>query len=134
MRQFLEVKYVTVLQLYDLALALLNETDTDAKDYPRLKLPYINNILAKTFAVENWIRRSNNTPLLAEIPTVHSDEDVLPYNAQFVRVCLPYALAAMFAIDEDRDLANVYSRIYEEMEGQLLHVLSDEIYDVYGEV
>ena len=129
----LEVNELTVLELYNAALALLNETDTDAKDYPRLKVPYINMVLAQNFTTENWIRRSKNEALLAHIPVVSSDADVLPYDIDFSRECLPYALAAMFAVDEDRDLANVYSRIHSELSDKYLQVFADRIDDVYKE-
>ncbi len=124
---------MTVLQLYDTALALLNETDTDAKDYPRLKLPYINLLLAQSFTTENWIRRLKEKALLEKIPTVSSDAEELPYDEDFVRECLPYALAAMFAVDEDRDLANVYSRIHMQLEEKYLQAIPDAIRDMYGE-
>ncbi len=124
---------MTVLELYNTALALLNETDTDAKDYPRLKMPYINLVLAQNFTTENWIRRSKNQTLLEHIPLISSDAEVLPYDEDFVRECLPYALAAMFAVDEDRDLANVYSNIHMQNAEKYLKVFSDAIYDMYGE-
>lgn len=124
---------MTVSELYNLALALLNEVDTEAKDYPKLKIPYINLILAQSFTTENWIRRGKNLPVLESIPSVQADGDIIPYDAAFARECLPYALAAMLATDEDRDLANVYSRMYTQLENKYLTVFDEAINDVYKE-
>ncbi len=123
---------MTVLELYTMALSLLNELDTDAKDYPKLKLPYINLLLAQSFATENWIRRSKGAALLTAVPIVHKDSDVLVYDDNFVRECLPYALAAMLATDEDRELSNVYSKMYTQLEDKYLKVFAERITDVYG--
>ncbi len=124
---------MTVLELYNTALALLNEVDTEAKDYPTLKIPYINLLLAQSFTTENWIRRRKGLSVLESIPAVCTDADAIPYDAAFARECLPYALAAMLAIDEDRDLANVYSKMYTQLADKYLCVFDEAINDVYGE-
>ena len=124
---------MTVSELYNTALALLNEVDTDAKDYPKLKIPYINLLLAQCFTTENWIRRSKRIEILESIPAVCKDSDVLIYDEAYTRECLPYALAAMLAIDEDRDLANVYSRMYENLAEKYLKIFHDAVTDRYGE-
>ncbi len=124
---------MTVSELYNTALALLNEIGTDAKDYPTLKIPYINLLLAQSFTTENWIRRSHGLAVLDSIPAVAGDGDIIPYDAAFVRECLPYALAAMLAVDEDRDLANVYSTMYTRLADKYLQVFGESVYDVYGE-
>ena len=124
---------MTVLELYNTALALLNEVGTDAKDYPKLKLPYINLILAQCFVTENWIRRRKGEELLDAVPQVAYDSDVLVYDAQFVRECLPYLLASMLAADEDRDLSSVYAKMFARLEDKYLTVFGEQITDVYGE-
>ena len=124
---------MTVLELYTMALALLNELDTDTKDYPRLKIPYINLALAQCFTTENWIRRRKGLPLLESIPAVCKDSDVLIYDTAYVRECMVYLLAAMLATDEDRDLANVYSNMYTQLTQKHLTVFPENITDVYKE-
>ena len=125
---------MTVLELYNTALALLNEVDTDAKDYPKLKIPYINLLLAQCFTTENWIRKSKGLEILESIPAVCKDSDVLVYDDAYTHECLPYALAAMLAVDEDRELANVYSRMYEALAEKYLKVFHEPVTDWYGEV
>lgn len=124
---------MTALELYNLALALLNEIDTDAKDYPKLKLPYINLALAQSFTTENWIRACKGKEILDAIPAVHRDSDALIYDADFCRECLPYLLAAMLATDEDRDLANVYLKTYARLAEKYLLVQTEPMENVYGE-
>lgn len=125
---------MTVQELYQAALALLNEVDTDAKDYPKLKLPFINLLLAQCFTTENWIRRSKNLPLLESVPAVYTDTDEIIYDEAYTRECLPYALAAMLATDEDRELAGVYSKLYVSLADKYLKVFPEDINDVYREV
>lgn len=124
---------MTALELYNLALALLNEIDTDAKDYPKLKLPYINLALAQSFTTENWIRACKGEAPLSAIPAVQRDSDVLIYDTSFCRECLPYLLAAMLATDEDRDLANVYLKTYARLEDKYLRVQTEPMENVYEE-
>ena len=124
---------MTALELYNIALALLNEIDTDAKDYPKLKLPYINLALAQSFTTENWIRACKGEAPLTAIPAVHRDSDVLIYDASFCSECLPYLLAAMLATDEDRDLANVYFKTYARLEAKYLCVQTEPVVHIYGE-
>jgi len=124
---------MTVLELYNLALALLNEVDTEAKDYPKLKVPYINLLLAQCFTTENWIRTRKGEAVLVNIPAVQKDSDSIPYDAAYTQECLPYLLPSMLAVDEDRDLANVYSRMYAQLADKYLTVFAEQMNDVYRE-
>ena len=71
--------------------------------------------------------------MLTAIPAVWADTDLLPYDDAYTRECMPYALAAMLAVDEDRDLANVYSDMYTKLADKYLCVFAEDINDVYKE-
>ena len=106
---------MTVNELYRSALALLNTDEMRVKSYPRQKIPFVNLLLAKYFSLENWIREGKNEEKLDTVPEADGPAYEIPYDEKFVRECLPYALAAMFAADDDRDIANVYSAMFERL-------------------
>jgi hypothetical protein len=127
---------VTVQELYEAALALLSEQVARAKSYNYFKIPIINQVIAECFDANNSIRISDDLPALNknEMPYMTSEEDTIPYDIRLLRECMPYGVASLLVIDDDKAKATVFSQQYESYKSKCSCVTLEDIKDVYSEV
>ncbi|MBQ4160534.1 MAG: hypothetical protein IJD83_06335 [Clostridia bacterium] len=127
---------MTVQELYEAALALLSEQVQRAKSYNIFKIPIVNQIIAECFDINNGIRASEGlTPYtLAEMPMMKKEEDVIPYDIRLLRICMPYGVASLLVIDDDKSKASVFSEEYNQRKAKLSFAVPEEVVDVYSEV
>ena len=127
---------MTVQELYEAALALLSEQVARAKSYNYFKIPIINQVIAECFDANNSIRISDGLPALNknEMPYMTSEEDTIPYDIRLLRECMPYGVASLLVIDDDKAKATVFSQQYESYKLKCSCVTLEDIKDVYSEV
>ena len=126
---------MTVQQLYEAALALLSEDVARAKSYNKFKIPLVNQVIAECFDINNAIRITDGLVPLhkSEMPYMESEEDVIPYDIRLLRECMPYGVASLLVIDDDKTKATVFSQQYESYKQKCNCATTVEITDVYKE-
>jgi hypothetical protein len=124
---------MTVLELYTAALALLEEEVARAKSYNKFKIPIINQIIAECFDVNNSIRVADGLEPFdkTQIPLVSKDEDVIPYDIQLLRECMPYGVASRLVVGDDKSIATAYSQQYEQYKSSRSCAVPEQICNVY---
>ena len=124
---------MTVQQLYEAALALLSEQVARAKTYNHFKIPIINQIIAECFDVNNDIRENEGLePIpLSDMPMVETESDIIPYDTRLLRIAMPYGVASLLVIDDDKSKASVFSEEYNQRKAMLSVAVAVEIVDVY---
>lgn len=106
---------MTADELYAVSMNLLNEDTKRVKDYPRQKIAFVNLLLSECMEMENWLREEKGTEKLSAPQKIKFGNEEIEYDENYTRECMPYALAAMFAVNYDREAANVYSRTFNEL-------------------
>lgn len=123
----------TVENLYEAALALLSEEKQRVKDYPKFKIALTNQIIAECFDINNTIRELDG--LLPykkeEMPYMTSETDVIPYDIQLVRECMPYGLAALLVMDDDKEKCSVFSNQFELLKSKFSRAQFEPIVNHY---
>lgn len=124
---------MTVQQLYEAALALLSEQVQRAKSYNHFKIPIVNQIIAECFDTNNAIRIADGLEPLhkSQMPYMTGENDEIPYDIRLLRECMPYGVASLLVIDDDKSKATVFSQQYESYKAKCSVAVSDEIVDVY---
>lgn len=124
---------MTVQDLYLSALALLGEKST-VKGYSDFKIPLTNQLLAECFNTNNTILASKGLTELTEIPTVTLETDVLTYDTKLARLAMPYGLASLLVIDDDKQKSAAFSQMYETNRKKCSVAVSGNVTDYYSEV
>ena len=119
---------MTVNDLALVAVGLLGEDNAD--DYQ--VIPNVNVLLAENFDLNNSIRVYRELDKLTTPQTVTSDEDVLTYEWEVLRVVIPYGLAANFKLDDDINIANSFRNQYAYWHDYYKKFEVVTIEDVYG--
>lgn len=104
-----------VSEVFERALALLNEDESRAKSFKKNVLPLVNQLLAQCFGTENAIRESKDAPILERADVANSLDYEIIYNEDFVSNCLPYGLAALLCADDDRSMSNAMGEQFERL-------------------
>ncbi len=127
---------MTVQQLYEAALALLSEQVARAKSYNHFKIPIINQIIAECFDANNSIRINDDLMPLhkSEMPLMEKEDDIIPYDIRLLRECMPYGVASLLVIDDDKSKASVFSQQYESYKAKCSSATFEMIIDVYSDV
>ncbi len=127
---------MTVQELYEAALALLSEQVARAKSYNYFKIPIVNQIIAECFDANNSIRVNDGLQPLhkSEMPLVSNEDDVIPYDVRLLRECMPYGVASLLVIDDDKSKASVFSQQYESYRAKCSSATFEPITDVYSDV
>lgn len=104
---------MTAEELIQTALALKGETPETADDYRGYALRALNIILAEMLPLENQTRYAKGEAELSTAPELSAFSDDVPYDAQLVKTCGAYGLAAKLTIeDNNAPLFNYLNRMY----------------------
>lgn len=104
---------MTAEELVRAALALKGETAETAEDYRGYALTALNIILAEMLPLENQLRYTRGETELSAAPELSTFSDPVPYDAQLVKTCAAYGLAAKLTIeDSNAPLFNYLNQMY----------------------
>ena len=84
---------MTAQELFNLTVANMGMTPSNAQTLSEIYLPNLNTILADTFKLENNNRLYNDLPILTSMPTVTSLNDVLTYQENVIRNVVMWGVA-----------------------------------------
>ena len=123
----------TVDNLYDSSLALLSEDRQRVKDYPKFNIALTNQIIAECFEINNTLRKNDGLKPLSkeEMPYVTDKDDVIPYDIRLIRECMPYGLAALLVIDDDKEKCAVFSNQFELLKNKYSKACFEDITNNY---
>lgn len=123
----------TVENLYESALALLSEEKQRVKDYPKFKIALTNQVLAECFDTNNVLRETDGLAVIPknEMPYVHNDTDIIPYDIRLIRECMPYGLAALLVMDDDKEKCAVFSNQFELLKSKFSKAQFEDIKNHY---
>ncbi len=126
---------MTAQQLYEAALGVIPEEKERAGSYENLKLPAINQVVAECFNINNSIRESEGLAPLGknEMPFVNNENDEIPYDIWLLRVCMPYGVASILVLDDDKQKATAFSQQYESYKAESRCASFEAIKDAYSE-
>lgn len=105
---------MTVRQVYNIALALMAESASDAGDYEEQVIPLVNLMLPELWEINNSIRLAKGEERLEAFAQVSALADVIPYEDIVLAGVLPYGLAAKLALDDDASKASYFNGEYAE--------------------
>lgn len=104
---------MTAEELIRTALALKGETPETADDYRGYALRALNIILSEMLPLENQLRYAKGEAELSSAPELSAFSDEVPYDAQLVKTCGAYGLAAKLTIeDSNAPLFNYLNQMY----------------------
>ena len=91
--------------------------------------------MAECFDVNNAIRiNARLEPIpLAQMPLLEHEEDEIPYDTRLLRICMPYGVASLLVIDDDKSKATVFSEQYESYKAKYSTATAEMITDVYAD-
>ncbi len=123
----------TVEDVYDSALALLSEEKQRVKDYPKFNVALTNQVIAECFETNNTLRRNDGLEPLTkeEMPYVETNDDVIPYDVRLIRECMPYGLAALLVMDDDKEKCAVFSNQFELLKNKYSKAYFEDITNNY---
>ena len=123
----------TVENLYESALALLSEEKQRVKDYPKFKIALTNQVLAECFDTNNTLRKIEGLEIIPknEMPYVQSETDIIPYDIRLIRECMPYGLAALLVMDDDKEKCAVFSNQFELLKSKFTKAQFEDIKNHY---
>lgn len=123
----------TVEDLYESALALLSEEKQRVKDYPKFKIALTNQVVAECFDTNNTLRKSDGLEAIPknEMPYMQDDNDVIPYDTRLIRECMPYGLAALLVMDDDKEKCAVFSNQFELLKSKFSKAQYNDIINHY---
>ena len=123
----------TVENLYESALALLSEEKQRVKDYPKFKIALTNQVLAECFDTNNTLRKIEGLEIIPknEMPYVQSETDTIPYDIRLIRECMPYGLAALLVMDDDKEKCAVFSNQFELLKSKFTKAQFEDIENHY---
>lgn len=123
----------TAEMLYDAALALLSEEKQRVKDYPKFKIALTNQVVAECFSINNVLRELDGFTAFnkEEMPMVETSEDVIPYDIRLLRECMPYGLAALLVMDDDKEKCAVFSNQFELLKSKYSRAQAKDIINNY---
>ena len=123
----------TVENLYDAALALLSEDKQRVKDYPKFKIALTNQIIAECFEINNILRKIDGLEEFSKenIPYMEAETDVIPYDIGLLRECMPYGLAALLVMDDDKEKCSVFSSQFELLKNKYSKTTFQDITNHY---
>ena len=123
----------TVENLYESALALLSEEKQRVKDYPKFKIALTNQVLAECFDTNNTLRKIEGLEIIPknEMPYVQSETDIIPYDIRLIRECMPYGLAALLVMDDDKEKCAVFSNQFELLKSKFTKANFEDIKNHY---
>lgn len=123
----------SVEDLYDAALALLSEDKQRVKDYPKFKIALTNQIIAECFDINNTLRSLDGLKPFSkeDLPYMTSANDIIPYDLRLLRECMPYGLAALLVIDDDKEKCSVFSAQFEMLKSKFSKAQFSDIINSY---
>lgn len=123
----------SVEDLYDAALALLSEDKQRVKDYPKFKLALTNQIIAECFDINNTLRSLDGLEPFGKeaLPYVTDEDDIIPYDIRLLRECMPYGLASLLVIDDDKEKCSVFSAQFETLKSKFSRACERDIINNY---
>jgi len=123
----------TVENLYESALALLGEEKQRVKDYPKFKIALTNQVLAECFDTNNTLRKIEGLDAIpkSEMPYVQNETDIIPYDIRLIRECMPYGLAALLVMDDDKEKCAVFSNQFELLKSKFSKASFEDITNHY---
>lgn len=80
--------------------------------YEDYKFVIINQVLAELFNENNMARMFKGLSPLETIPTVSTNDDVIPYEDEYVYDVIPKGIDAYFSIDDDLNRHQIYEAKY----------------------
>ncbi|MDO5548287.1 MAG: hypothetical protein Q4F79_07345 [Eubacteriales bacterium] len=105
---------MTGREVYQRAVALLGQEETDVGYYPALALVCLNQMLADCLGEQNALDQAFGKHSFVTAPELLELEDEVPYHERMVSECFPYRLAALLVAGEDRKEYNRLTQEYEE--------------------
>lgn len=123
----------TVEDVYEASLALLSEEKQRVKDYPKFKIALINQVIAECFEINNTLRKNEGLEPLTkeEMPYMTDDTDVIPYDVRLVRECMPYGLASLLVMDDDKEKCSAFSNQFDILKRKYSRATSEDIINYY---
>ena len=97
------------------------------KWYYRLRFLLINQVIAECFTANNMFLISRGEKMLGEIPKIDGDDDTIPYEDVLCRLCMPYGLASLLVMDDDKAKCTALSRQFEELKAKLCPTVFEDI-------
>lgn len=123
---------MTAQELFNLTVANMGMTPSNAQTLLEIYLPNLNTILADTFKLENNNRLYNDLPILTSMPTVTSLNDVLTYQENVVRNVVMWGVARQLALADDDVKSSTYSFQYTQGFNNESKVIHSDIEDYYS--
>ena len=123
----------SVEDLYDASLALLSEEKQRVKDYPKFKIALTNQVIAECFDANNAIRETEGLEAIPknEMPYMQEETDIIPYDIRLIRECMPYGLAALLVMDDDKEKCAVFSNQFELLKSKFSKAQFEDITNHY---
>ena len=120
---------MTVKQVYDAALAIMNEPAEDS--YQTRAIPIVNTLIGQCWQMSaeyDTGRRDMWTPV------TDIDDEIVGIDMNIALSVMPYGLAAMLYLDEDAARANSWWQIYQEnlVDSRRNPAEFESVSDVYG--
>lgn len=123
---------MTAQELFNLTVANMGMTPSNAQTLLEIYLPNLNTILADTFKLENNNRLYNDLPILTSMPTVTSLNDILTYQENVVRNVVMWGVALQLALADDDVKSSTYSFQYTQGFNNESKVIHSDIEDYYS--
>ena len=123
---------MTAQELFNLTVANMGMTPSNAQTLLEIYLPNLNTILADTFKLENNNRLYNDLPILTSMPTVTSLNDVLTYQENVIRNVVMWGVARQLALADDDVKSSTYSFQYTQGFNNESKVIHSDIEDYYS--
>ena len=123
---------MTAQELFNLTVANMGMTPSNAQTLLEIYLPNLNTILADTFKLENNNRLYNDLPILTSMPTVTSLNDVLTYQENVIRNVVMWGVARQLALADDDVKSSTYSFQYTPGFNNESKVIHSDIEDYYS--
>ncbi len=123
-------------EIFETALSYISQTSEESEDIAVFAPLWLNVLLAECFEVENTLRKSKGLSQLTEVPKVTAETmDIeIPYQAELVRIALPYGLASdIYRDDEDNYRVKKFRDLYISALEEATRCTMTVVEDVYGE-
>lgn len=123
---------MTAQELFNLTVANMGMTPSNAQTLLEIYLPNLNTILADTFKLENNNRLYNDLPILTSMPTVTSLNDVLTYQENVIRNVVMLGVARQLALADDDVKSSSYAFQYTQGYNNESKTINSDITDYYS--
>lgn len=114
--------------IYKMAKAIMSEKPTSTT-YDNVVVDQMNVILTELFDANNICRVFYGKEPLKDVPLMQSREDDVPYEIEYCREVIPYALASMLEIDDDMAKHSLFEAKYNNAFVKHLKIVDEGDYD-----